>query len=489
MSPESGTAEIVETRILLRHASDPDLHKIETYKSYGGYATQERAYKELEIDWMVDQLEESGLRGRGGAGFPMGKKVSFLPRGDEAKYLCCNADESEPGAFKDRELMQRNPHQLIEGITISSLAGDIGHAFIFIRGEYDKQADILDVAVAEAYAAGYLGKNILGSGHDLELVVHRGAGAYICGEETALLDALEGKRGNPRLKPPFPAVQGLYGGPTLINNVETLSNVPHVIANGADWFKGFGTEQSPGTKVVSISGCVKRPGNYEVELGLNLKQMISDLGGGPLEGHEIKAVYPGGSSSPVLKADDLDRPYSFESMAEAGSMLGSGSIIVADDSVSIPHMALRTARFYHHESCGKCTPCREGTNWTVKMLERVVRGEATPMDLDIISSVQTNIIGHCLCVLGDSMAMPVSSMVNKFRDEFEEVIANAALFGLPSLEGREAEFEGGGHDGEKPGPGGTSPKVIERQRLAGRDLPTVAQVGDGGEDDREVSEH
>ena len=245
---------------------------------------------------------------------------------------------------------------------------------------------------------------------DLELVVHRGAGAYICGEETALLDALEGKRGNPRLKPPFPAVQGLYGGPTLINNVETLSNVPRIVARGADWFKGFGTEQSPGTKVVSISGGVRRPGNYEVELGIPTRELIFGLAGGPEPGHEIKAFYPGGSSSPVLTAEEgMDLPYSFEAMAEAGSMLGSGSIIVADDRVSIPHMALRTARFYHHESCGKCTPCREGTNWTVKMLERVVRGEATPMDLDIISSVQENIMGHCLCVLGDSMAMPVSA--------------------------------------------------------------------------------
>ena len=318
--------------------------------------------------------------------------------------------------------MQRNPHQLIEGIAIAALAADATHAFIFIRGEYDLQGDILDQAVAEAYEAGYLGKDILGSHRDLELVVHRGAGAYICGEETALLDALEGKRGNPRLKPPFPAVQGLYGGPTLINNVETLSNVPRIVAHGAEWFKGFGTEQSPGTKVVSVSGCVQRPGNYEVELGIPTRELIYDLAGGPAEGREVKAIYPGGSSSPVLKAEEcLDLPYSFEAMADAGSMLGSGSIIVADDTVSIPLMALRTARFYHHESCGKCTPCREGTNWTVKMLERMVRGEATPMDLDIVASVQENIIGHCLCVLGDSMAMPVGAMVRKFRDEFEEV--------------------------------------------------------------------
>ena len=416
-----------ETRVLLEHAEDPALRTLAGYKRLvGGYATQEKAYRELEQDEILSELEDSGLRGRGGAGFSMGKKASFLPRGEMQKYLCCNADESEPGAFKDRELMQRNPHQLIEGIAIAALAADAGHAFIFIRGEYADQADILDAAVAEAYEAGYLGENILGTHRDLELVVHRGAGAYICGEETALLDALEGKRGNPRLKPPFPAVQGLYGGPTLINNVETLSNVPRIVANGAEWFRGFGTEQSPGTKVVSISGGVRRPGNYEVELGMSTRELVEGLAGGPLPGRELKAFFPGGSSSPVLTAEEgLDLPYSFEAMAEAGSMLGSGSIIVADDTVSIPHLALRTARFYHHESCGKCTPCREGTNWTAKMLERVVRGEATPMDLDIIASVQQNIIGHCLCVLGDSMAMPVAAMVRKFREEFEDVMASA----------------------------------------------------------------
>jgi NADH-quinone oxidoreductase subunit F len=422
-------AHELEKRVLLANAEDPALRTMDGYKRLAdGYATMERAYRELEQDEVLKELEDSGLRGRGGAGFSMGKKASFLPRGEMAKYLCCNADESEPGAFKDRELMQRNPHQLIEGIAIAALAADAGHAFIFIRGEYDEQADILDAAVAEAYEAGYLGTNILGCHRDLELVVHRGAGAYICGEETALLDALEGKRGNPRLKPPFPAVQGLYGGPTLINNVETLSNVPHIVRNGAEWFKGFGTEQSPGTKVVSISGGVRRPGNYEVELGIPTRDLIFGLAGGPEEGHEIKAFFPGGSSSPVLTAEEgLDLPYSFEAMAEAGSMLGSGSIIVADDRVSIPHLALRTARFYHHESCGKCVPCREGTNWTVKMLERMVRGEATPIDLDIVSSVQANIIGHCLCVLGDSMAMPVGAMVRKYREEFEAVMADPDL--------------------------------------------------------------
>jgi len=465
-------SDVIETRVLLRHAEDPKMATIEGYRSYGGYKTLEKALKEIDPEWIVNELEESGLRGRGGAGFSMGKKVSFLPHTDEAKYLCCNADESEPGAFKDRELMQRNPHQLIEGMIIASFAAGIGHAFIFIRGEYDDQADVLDRAVAEAYEAGYLGRNILGSGFDLELVVHRGAGAYICGEETALLDALEGKRGNPRLKPPFPAVQGLYGGPTLINNVETLSNVSHIVANGADWFKSFGTEQSPGTKVVSISGCVKRPGNYEVELGMPLRDLIYGLAGGPLDGREITAFYPGGSSSPVLTPAEMDLPYSFEAMAEAGSMLGSGSIIVADDSVSIPHMALRTAKFYRHESCGKCTPCREGTNWTEKMLQRVCAGEATPMDLDIISSVQDNIMGHCLCVLGDAMAMPVSSMVTKFRDEFEEVIAvEGAKAWTASFEAEESPGRDANVDDHDPGPGGESPEQIRRERLAGRQIP------------------
>ena len=414
-----------ETRMLLKNAEDPALPTLAGYKGYGGYATLEKAYRELEADELLKELEESGLRGRGGAGFSMGKKASFLPRGDMPKYLCCNADESEPGAFKDRELMQRNPHQLIEGIAIAALAADAGHAFIFIRGEYDLQADILDAAVAEAYEAGYLGKDILGTHHDLELVVHRGAGAYICGEETGLLDSLEGKRGNPRLKPPFPAIQGLYHGPTLINNVETLSTMPYIIRIGGAEYAKLGVANGAGTKVVSVSGHVQRPGNYEVELGTPSREIIFGLAGGPPEGRTVKLWFPGGSSSPVLTAADLDIPYDFDSLAKAGTMLGSGAIIVVDDSTPVLDVALKLAKFYRHESCGKCTPCREGTNWTVRMLERIAAGEATPMDLDIISSVQENIMGHCLCVLGDSMAMPVAAMVRKFRPEFEEVIANA----------------------------------------------------------------
>jgi NADH-quinone oxidoreductase subunit F len=355
----------------------------------------------------------------------MGKKASFLPKGTMDKYLCCNADESEPGTFKDRELMQKSPHMLIEGMIIAAYAAGINRAFIYIRGEYAQQADVLEAAVAEAEAAGYLGTNILGSGLDLSLVVHRGAGAYICGEETALLDSLEGKRGNPRLKPPFPANQGLYQGPTLINNVETLATVPHIIEMGGEEYAKIGTETSTGTKLVSVSGNVQRPGNYEIELGMSSRDIIYGLAGGPPPGREIKFWFPGGSSSPVLLPEDLDLAYDFDTIAKAGSMLGSGAIIVIDDSHSVIEVALWTAQFYKHESCGKCSPCREGTNWTVKMLERIQSGEATPMDLDIMASVCENIIGNCLCVLGDAMAMPVGSMVDKFRPEFEAYIEEA----------------------------------------------------------------
>ena len=417
----------MSARILLQHADVPDLNRIDTYERLGGYRGLRRAVTEMTPDQVVKELEASGLRGRGGAGFSMGKKASFLPHGEMDKYVCCNADESEPGTFKDRELMHRNPHQLIEGVLIAAYAAGANRAFIYIRGEYEEQADILDAALTEAYARGYVGERVLGSDFTCSLVVHRGAGAYICGEETALLDSLEGKRGNPRLKPPFPANQGLYQGPTLINNVETLSNVPHVITNGADWFKQFGTERSPGTKVVSVSGCVQRPGNYEVELGIPAREIIYGLAGGPPEGRRVKAWFPGGSSAPVLTEEHLDLPYDFEHMAEAGSMLGSGAIIVVDDSVPIVSVALRLAEFYRHESCGKCVPCREGTNWTVKMLERIDRGEATPMDLEVMADVQGNIIGNCLCLLGDSMAMPVGSMIRRFRPEFEAHIEAAAL--------------------------------------------------------------
>ena len=410
---------------LTEHLDEPGLAEIDTYTRLGGYEALRKALDEMDADSILAELKESGLRGRGGAGFSMGMKAGFMPAGTMDKYLCCNADESEPGTFNNRVLMQRNPHLLIEGIVIGAIAAGANKAFIYIRGEYELQAGILERAVAEAYDKGFLGDEILGSEHNVSLVVHRGAGAYICGEESALLDSLEGKRGNPRLKPPFPANRGLYQGPTLINNVETLCNVPSIIKHGAAWFKQLGTEKSSGTKVVSVSGSVQRPGNYEVVLGTPVREIIYDMAGGPPEGRSVKAFFPGGSSAPVLAGEDIDLAYDFETMAEAGSMLGSGAIIVIDDSQPLVPLALRLAQFYRHESCGKCTPCREGTNWTVKMLERIDTGEATPMDIEIMAQVQTNIIGNCLCVLGDSMAMPIGSMIAKFRDEFERHIEQA----------------------------------------------------------------
>ncbi|HUA12202.1 MAG TPA: NADH-quinone oxidoreductase subunit NuoF [Solirubrobacteraceae bacterium] len=413
-----------ERMLLLTDIDEPGLATREVYERRGGYDSLRKALA-MSPEEVLAQLKASEIRGRGGAGFSMGTKISFLPAGDIDKYLVCNADESEPGTFKDRELMQKTPHTLIEGMIIASYAAGTTRSFIYIRGEYVLQADVLDAAIAEARDAGYVGENILGSGHSLTMVVHRGAGAYICGEETGLLDSLEGKRGNPRLKPPFPANQGLYQGPTLINNVETLSTVPAIIAMGGEEYAKLGTQNSTGTKLVSVSGHVRRPGNYEVELGIPSREIIYGLAGGPPEGRAVKCWFPGGSSAPVLTADDLDLPYDFDSMAKAGSMLGSGAIIVVDDSTPILDVALKVAKFYRHESCGKCTPCREGTNWTVRMLERIENGEATPMDLDIMASVQEHIIGNCLCVLGDAMAMPIGSMIAKFRPEFEEHIERA----------------------------------------------------------------
>jgi NADH-quinone oxidoreductase subunit F len=413
-----------EPILLFKDIDEPGLNTLGVYEARGGYESLRKALR-MSPEEVLAQLEASGLRGRGGAGFSMGKKVSFLPKGTMDKYLVCNADESEPGTFKDRELMQKSPHMLIEGIAIASYAAGTNRSFIYIRGEYVFQADMLDAALAEAREAGYVGERILGSEHSLSLVVHRGAGAYICGEETGLLDSLEGKRGNPRLKPPFPAVQGLYQGPTLINNVETLATVPTIMRMGGAEYAKLGVETSTGTKLVSISGQVRRPGNYEIELGIPSREIIYGLAGGPPEGCEVKCWFPGGSSAPVLTADDLDVPYDFDSLGKAGSMLGSGAIIVVDDSTPIVDVAMKLAKFYRHESCGKCTPCREGTNWTVKMLERIDSGEATPMDLDIMASVQEHIIGNCLCVLGDAMAMPIGSMIAKFRPEFEAHIEAA----------------------------------------------------------------
>ena len=404
--------------LLFDGIDEPGLATLEVYERRGGYEIMKDALRRPEHG-IIEELKVSGLRGRGGAGFPLGMKASFIPEGGMDKYLVCNADESEPGTFKDRELLQKCPHRLIEGMIIAAHAVNANKAFIYIRGEYMHQADVLEAAVEEAKAAGYLGDDILGSGVNLELWVHRGAGAYICGEETGLLDSLEGKRGNPRLKPPFPANQGLYQGPTLLNNVETLATIPVILGMGGEEYAKLGTERSTGTKLISISGHVQRPGNYEIELGISSREIIYGLAGGPAEGREIKFWFPGGSSSPVLLPEDLDTPYDFDSIAKKGSMLGSGAIIICDDTSSPVQVALKLAAFYRHESCGKCTPCREGTNWTLRMLERIDEGLATPMDLDRLASVQEQIKGNCLCVLGDAMAMPVGSLIAKFRPEFE----------------------------------------------------------------------
>ncbi len=413
--------------LVLAHADERDLTRLDEYEQAGGYRSLRTALG-MDRDRLLDELLASGLRGRGGAGFPTGRKASFLPKpGDTPKpiYLTVNADESEPGTFKDREIMLRNPHAVVEGSVITALAIGAELAFIYLRGEYYTEFEVMRHALEEALGAGYVGPDVAGSGRDVTLVIHRGAGAYICGEESALLESLEGFRGMPRPRPPFPVTEGLYRCPTVVNNVQTLCAVGPIIENGAEWFKSVGTEKSTGTKLVSVSGNVRRPGNYEIELGIPAREIVYELAGGPPDGHEVKLWFPGGSSAPVLTGDDLDLPYDFDTMAKAGSMLGSGSIIVIDDSNSVLDIALKVAKFYRHESCGKCTPCREGTNWTVKMLERIERGEATPMDLEIMAGVQERIIGNCLCVLGDSMAMPIGSMIKKFRDEFEDHIERA----------------------------------------------------------------
>ncbi len=412
--------------LLFRGIDEPGLNTIDVYERRGGYKQLKQAFA-TPRDKLIAQLTESGLRGRGGAGFSMGTKASFIPHGNMQKYVVCNADESEPGTFKDRELIQKNPHQLIEGVIIAAYAIDASISYIYIRGEYDQQADILDASIEEARQRGLLGENILGSGFNLQMELYRGAGAYICGEETGMLDSLEGKRGNPRLKPPFPANQGLFQGPTLINNVETLSALPHIVELGAAGYAAIGVKDSAGTKLVSVSGNVERPGNYEVELGTSSREIIYTMAGGPIGGRAIKCWFPGGSSVPVLTADDLDVGYDYDSIEAAGSMLGSGAIIVVDETQSIVELAYKLAKFYAHESCGKCTPCREGTTWTVNMIERIKDGTATPMDLEIMVGVQEQIIGHCLCALGDAMAMPIGSMIAKFRPEFEaEIEANRA---------------------------------------------------------------
>ena len=409
----------MEEKVLLRNVGVPNSHEIDVYLERGGYQALEEALKEFTPKDLVDMVKESGLRGRGGAGFPAGVKWSFLPPGVFPRYLVCNADEGEPGTFKDRVLIEHDPHGLLEGIIISSYACQVEHAFIYIRGEYVFGADRLDRAIEQAYDRGYLGKNILRSGYDLEITVHRGAGAYICGEETGLLTSLEGGRAYPKLKPPFPATEGLYHKPTIINNVETLFNVPFIVLKGADWYRSFGTEKSTGIKLFSISGHVKKPGVYELPLGTPMRTLIYDCAGGPLDDKPIIAVIPGGSSTPMLPASVIDTvALDYEALAEAGSMLGSGAVIVIGQGTCIVDIVERLAEFYRHESCGKCVPCREGTDWLYKILRRIKHGEGREEDIDLLLDICDNIAGKTFCPLGDAALGPVRSSIALFRNEY-----------------------------------------------------------------------
>lgn len=404
---------------------------LEEYVATGGYQAIAKALKEHTPASLIELVKRSGLRGRGGAGFPTGVKWGFVPKGSELpKYLVCNADESEPGTFKDRELIMRDPHQLLEGILLASFAIGCRTAFIYIRGEFMAGARILEQAISDAAARGLVGKDILGSNFSLDLHAHRGAGAYICGEETALLESLEGKRGLPRLKPPFPATSGLYRKPTVVNNVETLCNIPHIVMRGAEWFASIGTPKSTGTRIFGVSGHVRRPGIYERPIDVPMRELIFEHAGGLREGHRLKAVIPGGSSVPVLTERHLDTRMDFESLATAGSMAGSGGVIVMDETTCMVRVGEVVSRFYHHESCGQCTQCREGTAWLHKTLRRIEEGRGRTADLDLLFDICDNMKGKTICPLSDAAAMPIESYLKYFRDEFEQhVVERGCPFG------------------------------------------------------------
>jgi len=420
-------------KFLLEHVNVPGIASYEVYRKHGGYNSVEKALKSMTRDQLIEEVKFSGLRGRGGAGFPAGMKWSFLDqKSDKPKYLVCNADESEPGTFKDRYLMERLPHLLIEGMIVSSYALGAKTSYIYIRGEYMYVLRILEKAIEEAYAAGFLGKNILGTDFSLDLYVHPGAGAYICGEETALLESLEGKRGLPRLKPPFPAIAGLYASPTVVNNVETIASVPSIVNISADLYNDIGIGKSTGTKLISASGHINKPGIYEIELGIPVEEFIysDEYCGGIWKGRKLKAVVAGGSSVPILPANLIlktakgePRLMTYESLADGGfatgTMLGSGGFVVMDDSTCIVRNTWTYSRFYHHESCGQCSPCREGTGWMEKVLHRIEHGHGTMKDIDLLADIARKIEGNTICPLGDAASWPVASAIRHFREEFE----------------------------------------------------------------------
>jgi NADH-quinone oxidoreductase subunit F len=409
-----------QVEVLTSRWKDGRAHQLDRYLELDGYASVEGAFAENPAD-LVQVVKDSGLRGRGGAGFPTGMKWGFLAKGTgKPTYLVVNADESEPGTFKDMELIERDPHSLVEGVIVSAYAIGCNTAFIYLRGECGFAGRRLAAAIGEAYERGLLGRDIKGSGFDLEVVLHRGAGAYICGEETALLSSLEGERGQPKLRPPFPAVEGLYRAPTTVNNVETIATVPWILRKGVDWFRSMGTERSPGPKLFSVSGDVQNPGNFEFPLGVPAREVIMGAAGGMLEGKELKAWTPGGSSTPMLTGDHLDVAMDFEGIQAAGSLLGTAAVIVMSTDVCIVRACLNFTEFYAHESCGKCTPCREGTDWMRKILTRIERGQGREEDLDTLRDICDGIFGRSFCALGDGAVSPIVSGLQYFRDEFNQ---------------------------------------------------------------------
>jgi NADH-quinone oxidoreductase subunit F len=415
----SGNSSELKEHVLLRHRDVPDIHDIRVYTAHDGYAGLRKALKDMQPAQVTDGVKAAGLRGRGGAGFPAGVKWSFIPKDVKPVYVVVNADESEPGTFKDRELIEKNPHQVIEGIALCAYAVGAQAAYIYGRGEFKSPFVGLQRAIDEAYQSGFLGQNILGSPYSLDLYTHLGAGAYICGEETALLESLEGKLGQPRNRPPFPAQVGLYGKPTVVNNVETLANVPAIVLNGAAWYRQFGTEKSPGTKIFCLSGHVARPGNYELPLGTPLRYLIEECGGGVPGGRAVKAILPAGASAPILPADTLDVPLDYESVQAAGSMLGSASFIVMDETVDMAWAASKMIHFFKHESCGKCSPCREGTFWIDSVYQRLLNGHARPDDVDLFLDIADQMDGNCFCLLGEFSLSPLRSSIKHFRGEYE----------------------------------------------------------------------
>jgi NADH-quinone oxidoreductase subunit F len=427
---DSKTKTAEPVRVLSSRWGDGRAHEIDRYQELDGYASLDAAFATAPED-LVQLVKDSGLRGRGGAGFPTGMKWGFLAKGTgKPTYLVVNADEGEPGTFRDMELLERDPHALVEGLIVSAYAIGCNQAFIYLRGECGFAGRRLAAAISEAYDRGLLGRAVKGSGFDLDVVLHRGAGAYICGEETALLSSLEGQRGQPKLRPPFPAVEGLYRAPTTVNNVETIATVPWIVRRGVDWFRSMGTEKSPGPKLFSVSGDVRQPGNYEYPLGTPASELIMGAAGGMLEGKQLKAWTPGGSSTPMLTADHLDAPMDFEGIAAAGSLLGTGAVIVLSEDVCMVNACLNFMQFYAHESCGKCTPCREGTDWMAKILTRLETGQGRPDDMDLLKDICDMTFGRVFCALGDGATSPIYSALKFFRHEFDEHVRRG---GCPHL--------------------------------------------------------